>query len=355
MIRINVTDSGFKINNTNFQFPIEVEKLKQVLGEYRKTETKYNVIYTWDEHGISAYSKNGTFAESLLICLKVEEYEFSPKKIFNGEMTFNNENAINSFNNNKDKRVKLFKEDKGGAIILNGISFYFNVEDGISTTIEIQNHEKQPEKETPTSLLLDERHKYLLPLWKEWIAEIDKIIPQDNDYFNLTHGIMEDDIKKHSQLDKDTSIPDELINFYKIQNVEYNAVTSAFSFSVNSWEYDLMPFKDIKEEWESIQDLQSGDRIKENNLPEHSEKVKTDDYTNPKWIPFATGRNGDYLLYDTDPGDKGKYGQIIELQNESWERNVIAKSITELIQNEIGLLKKGQIKKYDFILDKSEK
>ena len=350
MIRIDVTDNSFKINNTNFQFPGEIENLKQILGDSRITETKYNVIYTWDEYGLSAYSKNGIVAESLLICLKVEEYKFSSKKIFNGEITFNNEKAIHHFNNNKDKRVKLFKGDEGGAIILNGISFYFNVEDGINTTIEIRNYEKQFEKEAPTPLSLDENYKYLLPLWEEWMAETDKIISEDNDYFNLTHGITEEDIKKYSPLDEDTSIPEELINFYKIKNVEYNAVTSAFSFSANGWEYDLIPFKDIKEEWEGIQNLQFGDRIEENNLLEYSEKIKADGYANPKWIPFATGRNGDYLLYDTDPGDKGKYGQIIELQNESWERNVIAKSITELIQNEIDLLKKGQIKKYDFIL-----
>lgn len=86
-----------------------------------------------------------------------------------------------------------------------------------------------------------------------------------------------------------------------------------------------------------------------------SSAIKTCLYANPKWIPFATGRNGDYLLYDMDPGEKGTYGQIIELQNESWKRKVIAKSFTTLIENEIELIKKGHLKKYDFILGKNNR
>jgi cell wall assembly regulator SMI1 len=58
------------------------------------------------------------------------------------------------------------------------------------------------------------------------------------------------------------------------------------------------------------------------------------------------------LLYDTDPASKGKFGQIIELQNESWDRNIVADSLEELIQNEIHNLKSGKIEHFDFIVGK---
>ena len=135
------------------------------------------------------------------------------------------------------------------------------------------------------------------------------------------------------------------------QNVDYDAVTSAFQFGVNNWSYELIPFQDIAEEWNSIQDLQ----FDEDDLPEQEidfEKINTNNYANPKWIPFATGRNGDYLLYDTDPASKGKFGQIIELQNESWDRNIVADSLEELIQNEISNLRAGKTEHFDFIIGK---
>ena len=49
--------------------------------------------------------------------------------------------------------------------------------------------------------------------------------------------------------------------------------------------------------------------------------------------------------------EQEKYGQIIELQNESWERNVIASSLVDSIQINIDQLKKSDDIRYAFILD----
>ena len=46
-----------------------------------------------------------------------------------------------------------------------------------------------------------------------------------------------------------------------------------------------------------------------------------------------------------------KYGQIIELQNESWEKSVIASSLEDFIQINIDQLKKPDDIRYVFILD----
>ena len=49
--------------------------------------------------------------------------------------------------------------------------------------------------------------------------------------------------------------------------------------------------------------------------------------------------------------EQEKYGQIIELQNESWERNVISSSLEDSIQINIDQLKKPDDIRHAFILD----
>jgi len=49
--------------------------------------------------------------------------------------------------------------------------------------------------------------------------------------------------------------------------------------------------------------------------------------------------------------EQEKYGQVIELQNESWERNVISSSLEDFIQINIDQLKKPDDIRYAFILD----
>ncbi|WP_234965197.1 hypothetical protein [Acinetobacter johnsonii] len=49
--------------------------------------------------------------------------------------------------------------------------------------------------------------------------------------------------------------------------------------------------------------------------------------------------------------EQEKYGQIIELQNESWEKSVIASSLEDFIQINIDQLKKSDDIRYAFILD----
>ena len=49
--------------------------------------------------------------------------------------------------------------------------------------------------------------------------------------------------------------------------------------------------------------------------------------------------------------EQKKYGQVIELQNESWERNVILNSLEDFIQINIDQLKKPDDIRYAFILD----
>lgn len=348
MAKLELSKNGFQINNVNIEFPIDITVLKQALGDSRYTKKKYNHIYTWDDQGIMAFSKEGDQVESLAIEFEVREYDYCAKSIFTGEFIFEGEELFHYYENNKKQLVKLFKGDRSGAFILNGISVWFDKEDGKITSLSISPREEEEKK---VSASVDHEFKFFEPLWKEWISEINKIVSENNDYYNLAEGISEEDINNHSVIEDEITIPPALVNFYKVQNVDYDGVTSAFQILINNWPYELIPFQDIAEEWNSIQDLQ----FDEDDLPEQEidlEKINTDNYANPKWIPFATGRNGDYLLFDTDPASKGKYGQIIELQNESWSRDIVADSLEELIQNEINNLKTGKTEHFDFIIGK---
>ncbi len=197
----------------------------------------------------------------------------------------------------------------------------------------------------------------LKTIFENWKTEICKKINIQNQCYNLIEGVTDEQIANDKIIDEENNItiPDELIALYKIYNVEYTPVTSAFSFTPeNSGWYRLIPFEDISEHWEGIQDLQFEDSLEEGSLDNYSPKVKATDYANPRWIPFADGDQGDYLLFDTDPSNEGTYGQIIELQNESWERNVVANSLQELLKNQINLTQKGEPKDFlDFILGKN--
>jgi cell wall assembly regulator SMI1 len=348
MTKLELSKTGFQINNINAEFPIDITVLKQALGESRYLKKQYNHIYTWDDQGIIAFSKEGDQVESLAIEFEVRDYDYCAKSSFTGEFIFDGQELFQYYENNKNQLVKLFKGDRSGAFILNGISVWFDKENGKITSLSISAAE---EKEKKISAPLDPEFASFKPLWEEWVSEINKIVSTDNDYYNLADGISAEDIKQHSSLEDGITIPPALVNFYKIQNVDYDAVTSAFQFGVNNWSYELIPFQDIKEEWESIQDLQ----FDKEDLPEQEidfDKIQTNNYANPKWIPFATGRNGDYLLYDTDPASKGNFGQIIELQNESWSRDIVADSLEELIQNEISNLKAGKTEHFSFIIEK---
>lgn len=348
MTKLELSKTGFQINNINIEFPIDISVLKQALGDCRQIKKQYNHIFTWDDRGIVAFSKEGKEAESLVVEFEIREYDFCAKSIFAGEFIFDGQEIIQYYKNNKNELVKLFKGDRSGALVRNGISVWFDKEDDKITSLSISAYE---EKEKKISANLDPEFKIFEPLWNEWILEINKIVPTDNDYYNLTEGISEEDIENHSTLEDGITVPPALLNFYKVQNVEYDAVTSAFQILINNWPYELIPFEDIAEEWNSIQDLQ----FHEDDLPLMDydlEKININNYANPKWIPFATGRNGDYLLFDADPAPNGKFGQIIELQNESWSRDIVAESLEELIQNEINNLKTGNTEHFDFIVGK---
>ena len=55
---------------------------------------------------------------------------------------------------------------------------------------------------------------------------------------------------------------------------------------------------------------------------------------------FAEGRNGDYLLIDTDPSEKGISDRLSSYRMKAGQENVVASSLEEVITQEIEIIKK---------------
>lgn len=319
-----------------------MQDLQTHLGPARLSKKKNNAIYTWDQLGLIAYSNDDKFAQSLLIQLVAEKYDFSPKANFNGKLSFYGEDGFSYYPKNKDKLEKLFLSDDSGAFVFNDISAWFSLDEKdekqVLSAIQISPYVEPDFKNPKIKVAVDSDYAHFEKLWLDWIQAIESVVPRNNRYFNLISGITNEAIQS-AEKNKDIQIPKALVNFYKVRDVDYDGVTSAFNFNVEGAEYDLLPFKDIITRWSEIQDLQSDDEGE-------------DEYANPKWIPFAENHEGDYLLFDSNTEPKGKYGQIIELQNESWKRDIVADSLESIIRKEIQSINDGNIQRFDFILGK---
>ncbi len=156
MFTLKLSQEDFRINDIPFSFPIKLNALKNaLLASNRVVKKKHNTIYTWDELGVLAYSKDGNVIESLQLVLKKEDFDFSPKQLFNGQFFFDHEEVISYYRTHKDKRVKLFDGDSSGALILNNISVWFDSDQNNIDAIEITTFKGSSIKEIP-------KNKYII-------------------------------------------------------------------------------------------------------------------------------------------------------------------------------------------------
>ncbi|MEH6704750.1 MAG: hypothetical protein V7691_08130 [Galbibacter orientalis] len=138
MITLHLSSKGFQINSRMVEFPVSLDVLKDHLTKnYRTLKKKNNTIFTWDDLGILAYSKSGELIESIIIELQLETYDFSPKKAFSGIFHYNNQEIISYYKSHKNQHIKLFKNDDSGALVSNGISAWFDMNEDTVSAIEI--------------------------------------------------------------------------------------------------------------------------------------------------------------------------------------------------------------------------
>ncbi|WP_179335450.1 DUF6892 domain-containing protein [Winogradskyella costae] len=141
MIVLHLSSKGFQINSETIEFPASLTQLKACLNDnHRIIEGKNTTVFTWDDLGILAYSKNGEVAESITVALELEAYEFSPKQTFDGIFYFNNQDIVGYYMSHKQQHVKLFKGDRSGALVISEISAWFSVSSENINAIEISEY-----------------------------------------------------------------------------------------------------------------------------------------------------------------------------------------------------------------------
>lgn len=330
MATIHFNDNQFFVNDTLVTWPLSVSKLQSILGTGRYTKPKYNHVYAWDDQGISAFSNDNKLIDSISLELITSGLKFRAGSAFTGRFTIGDTDMLSYFEKNKNARVKLFPHDTGGAFIFGAQSVWFDFNDKVMQGINISPYEPPPVKKT---LPVDPSYHHYTMLWRQWIDAVTSIVPANNVYYNLTQGIAQEDLDNLPEAEG-FGIPDIVSNFYKVADVYYEPVASPFTFRIHYNQFDLIPFADIYRHWSSIQDL-CDIKPDADTLNGYPPAINTTAYANPRWIPFAEDRGGDYLLVDTDPGKKGVFGQIIELQNESWSRDVVANTLEALVQQQI--------------------
>lgn len=357
MIRIDLSDSGLIINEIPVSFPIRTLALIELLGQPVSAEGPYNRFYTWHDLGLRAFclKDNSDLIETIEIVYHIANTENITKNSFMGQLVLNNhtvDDLQGYYTQNKNKRVKLWETDTNGAFVFSNVSLWFNIVKQQIYGLSIQAYEPVQEV-VHESLPIDEQHQDLIQIWQQWKAAITQRVGPDNAYYNPTHGITKQDIESlESKFEHLGKLPSELENFYKISNVRYNTVTSILSFQIHNWTYELIPFQDIATHWQEIQDLEVDPEDLDQELTDlYDSRIKCKGYANSKWIPFAESKNGDYLVIDTDPSPKGTYGQIIELQNESFSRVVVAQTLKELVLKEIDSLHKPPTEHIQFVID----
>ncbi|ARU04449.1 hypothetical protein CCO03_06945 [Comamonas serinivorans] len=325
--------------------PVPVAQLATLLGPSRHRQLKYTHVFTWDALGLMAYAKDGALAEGLMLQLSPGQFDFSPQTPFAQALTMDGHDVLHLRATNPSALVPLFKGDRGKAIVHGGFSVWFKVEDGVVTALEIAAHAPQPAAPAPVPAELDARFAHLAPVVKRWVAAIRERVPDDHPYSTWIPGVDAAQIARGIRLGDGHQVPDELVNFYQLVNVAYHPVTSAAQLVVgeHGHSYTLQAFKDLRQAWQDLQNL--SDDLDPPPDATASTHILTQAYAHPGWIPLA---------HDTCPGPEGRYGQIIELDNESWARTVVADSLTDLLERNSDALERGQVAALDVMRGRSD-
>jgi len=161
-----------------------------------------------------------------------------------------------------------------------------------------------------------------------WQRIFDKGTSEEADFIEklcLNHEATEVDF---FMLEKALSVivPNEMKSFYEI----HNGQTWKFETECIFRNLTLIPISDIIRAWRFLEDEFNIDNYRDLEL-ESDEFVKPY-FWNPKWIPIAENSGGDYLCLDTDPAEKGDFGQVLYYFHDEGFREVEAKSLYEFIE-----------------------
>ncbi|RPE13073.1 hypothetical protein EGT74_05935 [Chitinophaga lutea] len=147
-MQIQLLGNTLLINGEAMQFPLHIEKLQHLLGNARHNEKKHNHIYTWDDLGILAYSKNGQAVEALTLDIKPGNYDFSPASPFNAQLLIEQTQYKDYYQQHIREAKKISKYDEGGTLIVHDFEVWFDIEGGDLTQVNISHYTPPPPKDT---------------------------------------------------------------------------------------------------------------------------------------------------------------------------------------------------------------
>lgn len=154
------------------------------------------------------------------------------------------------------------------------------------------------------------------------LARLKEQYQSDTD-FSFNDGASDEDFEK---LEKALGfeLPDGFKEVYRIHDGSDNW----FVLMGDDW----LSIEEIIEDyqsWKRLYDEQvfsDEDGIDFGCEPEN-DKIKSDYWVNPKWVPFTRNACGDNKMIDLDPSDTGTKGQIIQLWHDDASRELLAVSL----------------------------
>jgi len=154
---------------------------------------------------------------------------------------------------------------------------------------------------------------------EKWLAE-----NTPEDLIVLNGGASDEEVKN---LEEHLSVtfPDDVKTFYKI----HNGQSDDGPYLLDGRE--LLSLERIKDEWDVWKELLDGGDFED--VESEPEAGIRKDWWNEKWIPLTYDGSGNHDCLDLAPDNSGTSGQIISFWHDDPDRNIVANSFREWLEN----------------------
>ncbi|WP_211092858.1 DUF6892 domain-containing protein [Chitinophaga polysaccharea] len=146
-MQIVVENNKLVINGKEMTTLLSVTGLQQLLGDARHTRTKHNHVYTWDEWGMVAYSKNDKEVDQIELAFQPEPgLKFSPAAGFTGEFVIEQIDYRDFYRQHKNELEKVADYDDSGSLLSGGFKIWFDVNNDALSLVSISTFTPPPPK-----------------------------------------------------------------------------------------------------------------------------------------------------------------------------------------------------------------
>lgn len=161
-----------------------------------------------------------------------------------------------------------------------------------------------------------------IALWRRIIERGSLNSPDYEEKLSLQPGASEEELEQLAHT-LGVKLPQEMADFYSVHNGQDWAVgTKSFVRNLT-----LSPIEQIIEDWEFLNEEFDPDEMEPDIEPEMKPLL-----WNPRWIPIASNGGGDHLCIDTDPSEKGTFGQMLYFYHDWGRRSVEAVGLYEFLE-----------------------